>query len=47
LDDYKTAAEAGIYFESGKADLHDAAKVDLDILAAATKGVDGYVWLRL
>ncbi len=43
LDDYKTAAEAGIYFESGKADLDDAAKVDLDVLATATKGVDGYL----
>jgi outer membrane protein OmpA-like peptidoglycan-associated protein len=43
MDDYKTVAEAGIYFESGQANLDDAAKVDLDVLAAATKGVDGYL----
>ncbi len=43
LDDYKVVAEAGIYFATGKADLDDAAKADLDIVAAATKGVDGYL----
>ena len=43
MDDYKTVAEAGIYFDSGKANLEDAAKADLDVLAAATKGVDGYM----
>lgn len=43
LDDYKTVAEAGIYFPSDKATLDDAAKADLDIVAAATKGVDGYL----
>ena len=43
LDDYKTVAEAGIYFPSDKAALDDAAKADLDVLAAATKGVDGYL----
>jgi outer membrane protein OmpA-like peptidoglycan-associated protein len=43
MNDYKTVAEAGIYFESGEANLDDAAKVDLDVLAAATKGVDGYL----
>ena len=43
LDDYKTVAEAGIYFPSDKATLDDAAKADLDVLAAATKGVDGYL----
>lgn len=43
LDDYKTVAEAGIYFDSGKANLDDAAKADLDMVAAATKGVDGYL----
>jgi len=43
MDDYKTEAAAGIYFESGKADLDAAAKVDLDVLAASIKGVDGYL----
>jgi outer membrane protein OmpA-like peptidoglycan-associated protein len=43
LDDYKTVAEAGIYFPSANATLDDAAKADLDVLAAATKGVDGYL----
>jgi outer membrane protein OmpA-like peptidoglycan-associated protein len=43
LDDYKVVAEAGIYFASGKADLDAAAKADLDTVAAATKGVDGYL----
>jgi outer membrane protein OmpA-like peptidoglycan-associated protein len=43
LDDYKTVAEAGIYFPSDKATLDDAAKADLDMIAAATKGVDGYL----
>jgi outer membrane protein OmpA-like peptidoglycan-associated protein len=43
LDDYKTVAEAGIYFDSGKANLDDAAKADLDTVAAATKGADGYL----
>src|SRR5271157_444698 len=38
LDSYKTVAEAGIYFPSDKATLDDAAKADLDVLAAATKG---------
>jgi outer membrane protein OmpA-like peptidoglycan-associated protein len=43
LDDYKTVAEAGIYFPSDNATLDDAARADLDVLAAATKGVDGYL----
>lgn len=43
LDDYKTVAEAGIYFDSGKANLDDAAKADLDMVVAATKGADGYL----
>jgi outer membrane protein OmpA-like peptidoglycan-associated protein len=43
MDDYKTVAEAGIYFDSGKANLDDAAKADLDMVAAATKGADGYL----
>jgi outer membrane protein OmpA-like peptidoglycan-associated protein len=43
MDDYKTVAEAGLYFASDKATLDDAAKADLDIVVAATKGVDGYL----
>jgi outer membrane protein OmpA-like peptidoglycan-associated protein len=43
MDDYKTVAQAGIYFPSDKWTLDDAAKADLDIVAAATKGVDGYL----
>jgi outer membrane protein OmpA-like peptidoglycan-associated protein len=43
LDDYKTLAEAGIYFPSDKADLDDAAKADLDKLADYAKGLDGYM----
>ena len=43
LDDYKTVAEAGIYFPSDNATLDNAAKADLDVLAAATKGADGYL----
>ena len=43
LDDYKAVAEAGIYFPSDKATLDDAAKADLDIVAAATKGAEGYL----
>jgi outer membrane protein OmpA-like peptidoglycan-associated protein len=43
LDDYKAVAEAGIYFATGQANLDAAAKADLDMVAAATKGVDGYL----
>jgi len=43
LDDYKAVAEAGIYFATGQANLDAAAKADLDTVAAATKGVDGYL----
>jgi len=43
LGDYKTVAEAGIYFPSDKATLDDAAKADLDVLAAATNGAEGYL----
>ncbi|HTC42252.1 MAG TPA: OmpA family protein [Candidatus Acidoferrales bacterium] len=43
LDDYKTVAAAGIYFDSGKANLDDAAKADLDMVVAATQGVEGYL----
>ena len=43
LDDYKTVAGAGIYFESGKYMLDDAAKKDLDKLADLAKSLDGYM----
>jgi outer membrane protein OmpA-like peptidoglycan-associated protein len=43
LDDYKTVAEAGIYFANDEAALDDAAKKDLDTLVAATTSLDGYV----
>jgi outer membrane protein OmpA-like peptidoglycan-associated protein len=43
LDDYKTVVEAGIYFASGKDDLDDAAKADLDMVVAATQGLEGYM----
>lgn len=43
LDDYQTVAQAGIYFDSGKANLDDAAKADLDMVVAATQGVQGYL----
>jgi outer membrane protein OmpA-like peptidoglycan-associated protein len=43
LDDYKTVAAAGIYFPSDNATLDDAAKADLDMIAAATNGADGYL----
>lgn len=42
LDDYKVVGEAGIYFESDKANLDDAARADLDVLAGYTRGVDNY-----
>jgi outer membrane protein OmpA-like peptidoglycan-associated protein len=43
LDDYKTVAEAGIYFANDQTALDDAAKKDLDTLVAATSSLDGYV----
>jgi len=43
LGDYKTVAEAGIYFESDNATLDAPAKADLDMLAAATQGLTGYM----
>jgi outer membrane protein OmpA-like peptidoglycan-associated protein len=43
LDEYKTAGEAGIYFESGQSTLDAAAKADLDSLASSTKGLDNYM----
>jgi outer membrane protein OmpA-like peptidoglycan-associated protein len=41
-NDYKTAAEAGIYFANDEAALDDAAKKDLDILAGVATSLDGY-----
>jgi outer membrane protein OmpA-like peptidoglycan-associated protein len=43
MDEYKAVAEAGIYFATGQSSLDAAAKADLDMVAAATKGVDGYL----
>jgi outer membrane protein OmpA-like peptidoglycan-associated protein len=43
LDDYKTAAEAGIYFSNDQSALDDAAKKDLDMLASVATSIDGYV----
>lgn len=43
LDDYKTVAEAVIYYPSGKYILDDAAKADLDKLAALAVSTDGYL----
>jgi outer membrane protein OmpA-like peptidoglycan-associated protein len=43
LDDYKTVAQAAIYYPSGKYDLDDAAKADLDKLAALALETDGYM----
>jgi outer membrane protein OmpA-like peptidoglycan-associated protein len=43
LDDYKTVAEAVIYYPSGKYTLDDAAKADLDKLVALTSSTDGYL----
>ena len=43
LADYKTVAEAGIYFSSGSAALDAAAKADLDTLAAALARAPNYM----
>jgi outer membrane protein OmpA-like peptidoglycan-associated protein len=43
LGDYKTVAEADIYFPADGSALDDAAKADLDTLAASTKGLEGYL----
>ena len=43
LDDYKTVAEAVIYYPTGKYVLDDAAKADLDKLAALALSTDGYM----
>jgi outer membrane protein OmpA-like peptidoglycan-associated protein len=43
LGDYKTMAAAGIYFPSDGSTLDGAAKADLDTLAAAVTGTNGYL----
>jgi len=43
LGDYKLVGEAGIYFPVDGSTLDDAAKADLDTLAAYTKGLEGYL----
>jgi outer membrane protein OmpA-like peptidoglycan-associated protein len=43
MDDYQTVMEAGIYFANDQAALDDAAKKDLDALAAVATSLDGYV----
>jgi outer membrane protein OmpA-like peptidoglycan-associated protein len=42
IDDYKTVAEAGIYFANDQTALDGAAKKDLDMLAAVATSLDGY-----
>jgi outer membrane protein OmpA-like peptidoglycan-associated protein len=43
LDDYKTVAEAVIYYPTGQSTLDAAAKADLDKLAALALSTDGYM----
>lgn len=43
LDDYKTVAEAVLFYDSGQSALNDAAKADLDKLAALALSTDGYM----
>jgi outer membrane protein OmpA-like peptidoglycan-associated protein len=43
LDDYKTVAQAVIYYPSGQYALDAAAKADLDKLVALTSSTDGYL----
>jgi outer membrane protein OmpA-like peptidoglycan-associated protein len=43
LDDYKTVAEAVVYYPAGQYTLDDAAKADLDKLAALALSTDGYM----
>lgn len=43
LDGYTTVGEAVIYYPSGKYALDDAAKADLDKLAAVARTTDGYL----
>jgi outer membrane protein OmpA-like peptidoglycan-associated protein len=43
LDDYQTVAEAAIFYPTGQYALDDAAKADLDKLAALALSTDGYM----
>jgi len=43
LDDYKTVAEAAIFYPTGQSTLDAAAKADLDKLAALALSTDGYM----
>jgi outer membrane protein OmpA-like peptidoglycan-associated protein len=43
LDDYQTVAEAAIFYRTGQYTLDDAAKADLDKLAALALSTDGYM----
>jgi outer membrane protein OmpA-like peptidoglycan-associated protein len=43
LDDYRTVAEAAIFYPNGQSTLDDAAKADLDKLAALALSTDGYM----
>jgi outer membrane protein OmpA-like peptidoglycan-associated protein len=43
LDEYRTVAVAGIYFDTAKANLDDAAKADLNNLADTARSLDGYM----
>jgi outer membrane protein OmpA-like peptidoglycan-associated protein len=43
LDEYKTVAEAEIFYATGKYALDDAAKADLDKLASLAQSTDGYI----
>ena len=43
LADYKTVAEAGVYFQTDKATLDNAAKADLDQLATTALSTDNYM----
>jgi outer membrane protein OmpA-like peptidoglycan-associated protein len=43
LDDYTVVAEAGIYYDSDKSALDDAAKADLNKLAQIAKSTNGYM----
>lgn len=43
LDNYKTVAEAAIYYPTGQYALDDAAKADLDKLVTLAQSTDGYM----
>lgn len=43
LNDYKTVAEADIYFQTNSSNLDAPAKADLDTLAASVAGESGYL----